>query len=164
MTAGQKPTGPQAVAVVGDDVFGVAAGLGAGCYPDLAALVRVIGAGGQPPATVLACVRAGAGNGGGAPAAAARSVTGRVLGLVQEFLAQDVLAGSRLAVVTRGAVAAGAGEGIADLAGAAAWGLVRSAQTENPGRLVLADLPAAAEPAAGMMPRMLAAALEYGRA
>ena len=35
------------------------------------------------------------------------------------------------------------GEGVADLAGAAVWGLVRSAQSENPGRLVLADLPAA---------------------
>ena len=94
--------------------------------------------------------------------AAARAVTGRVLGLVQEFLAQDVLAGSRLAVVTRGAVAAGAGEGAADLAGAAAWGLVRSAQTENPGRLVLADLPAAADRRRGMMAAVLAAALESG--
>ena len=33
------------------------------------------------------------------------------------------------------------GEEVADLAGAAVWGLVRSAQSENPGRLVLADLP-----------------------
>ena len=164
--AGQEPAGPQAAAVVGDDVFGVAAGLGAGCYPDLAALVRVIGAGGQPPATVLACVRAGAGNGDsdgdGDPAAAARAVTGRVLGLMQEFLAQDVLAGARLAVVTRGAVAAEAGEGAADLAGAAAWGLVRSVQTENPGRVVLADLPAAGGTGSAGGAAVLAAALESG--
>ena len=67
-----------------------------------------------------------------------------MLGLVQEWLAAERLAASRLVVVTRGAVAAGPGEGVTDLAGAAVWGLVRSAQSENPGRLVLADLPAAA--------------------
>jgi polyketide synthase 12 len=44
-----------------------------------------------------------------------------------------------LVVVTRGAVAL-PGEDVADLAGAAVWGLVRSAQTEHPGRLVLADI------------------------
>ena len=44
-------------AVIGDDLFGVTAELGAGCYPDLAALEQAIGAGEQPPATVLACVR-----------------------------------------------------------------------------------------------------------
>ena len=76
-------------------------------------------------------------------AGAARAAAGAVLGLVQEWLAEERLAGSRLVVVTRGAVAAGPGEGVADLAGAAVWGLVRSAQSENPGRLVLADLPAA---------------------
>ena len=141
MTAGHEPTGPQTAAVVGDDLFGVAAAVGAGCYPDLAALVRAVDAGERPPATVLACVRAGAGNGDGDPAALARAVTGRVLGLVQGFLAQDVLASSRLVVVTRGAVAAGPGEET-DLAGAAVWGLVRSAQSENPDRLVLSDLPA----------------------
>ncbi|WP_375489454.1 acyltransferase domain-containing protein, partial [uncultured Mycobacterium sp.] len=44
-----------------------------------------------------------------------------------------------LVVVTRGAVSV-AGEDVTDLAGAAVWGLVRSAQTEHPGRLVLADV------------------------
>nr|WP_148106801.1 type I polyketide synthase [Amycolatopsis sp. WAC 01416] len=41
-----------------------------------------------------------------------------------------------LVVVTSGAV----GEDVTDLAGAAVWGLVRSAQSENPGRFVLADV------------------------
>jgi candicidin polyketide synthase FscB len=49
--------------------------------------------------------------------------------------------GARLAVVTRGAVSVAAGESVTDLAGAAVWGLVRSAQSENPGSLVLVDLP-----------------------
>ena len=31
------------------------------------------------------------------------------------------------------------GEDVTDLAGAAVWGLVRSAQTEHPGRIVLVD-------------------------
>ncbi|MDT7800759.1 MAG: hypothetical protein QOI78_4192, partial [Actinomycetota bacterium] len=52
----------------------------------------------------------------------------------------DVLAklqtGENLVVVTRGAAGPDAG---ADLAGAAVWGLVRSAQSERPGRFVLVD-------------------------
>ncbi|MGA8546367.1 MAG: beta-ketoacyl synthase N-terminal-like domain-containing protein, partial [Mycobacterium sp.] len=43
-----------------------------------------------------------------------------------------------LVVATRGAVAL-PGEDVTDLAGAAVWGLVRSAQTEHPGRIVLVD-------------------------
>ena len=43
-----------------------------------------------------------------------------------------------LVVATRGAMAL-AGEDVTDLAGAAVWGLVRSAQTEHPGRIVLVD-------------------------
>jgi mycoketide-CoA synthase len=43
-----------------------------------------------------------------------------------------------LLVSTRGAVGL-AGEDVTDLAGAAVWGLVRSAQTEHPGRIVLVD-------------------------
>ena len=41
-------------------------------------------------------------------------------------------------MLTRGAVGL-AGEDVSDLAGAAVWGLVRSAQTEHPGRIVLID-------------------------
>ncbi|MET7764499.1 type I polyketide synthase [Streptomyces sp. NPDC005393] len=50
-----------------------------------------------------------------------------------------------LVVVTRGAVPVG-GEDVADLAGAAVWGLVRSAQSENPDRFVLLDLDAGTDP------------------
>ncbi|MFD9905004.1 SDR family NAD(P)-dependent oxidoreductase [Streptomyces sp. NPDC059063] len=45
----------------------------------------------------------------------------------------------RLVVVTRGAVSVD-GEDVTDLAGAAVWGLVRSAQSEEPGRFFLLDL------------------------
>uniref|UniRef100_UPI002FDC0D22 type I polyketide synthase n=1 Tax=Streptomyces sp. IBSBF 3136 TaxID=2903524 RepID=UPI002FDC0D22 len=61
----------------------------------------------------------------------------RVLGVLQRWLADDRYARSTLVVVTRNAVAV---DQVTDLAGAAVWGLVRSAQSENPGRIVLADL------------------------
>ncbi|MGD1241699.1 type I polyketide synthase [Mycobacterium seoulense] len=70
---------------------------------------------------------------------AARSVhaaTTEALGVLQTCLGD---AGSPVLVVqTRGAVAL-AGEDVTDLAGAAVWGLVRSAQAEHPGRVVLID-------------------------
>ncbi|MEV0006430.1 type I polyketide synthase, partial [Micromonospora sp. NPDC050980] len=65
--------------------------------------------------------------------AVAETLTG-----VQEWLADDRHADGRLVVVTRGA--APVGGAVTDLAGAAVRGLLRSAQTENPGRIVLADL------------------------
>ena len=90
---------------------------------------------GPAPEVLPAGARAGAGSG----PEAVRAEVGRVLGLIQEWLAGEHPAEARLAVVTQGAVAV-AGEGVADLAGAAVWGLVRSAQSENPARLVLIDL------------------------
>ena len=65
-----------------------------------------------------------------------------MLGLVQAWLGDDRFAGSQLVIVTRGAVAALAGESVADLAGAAAWGLAASAQAEHPGQVMLADTDA----------------------
>ncbi|GGP10331.1 type I polyketide synthase [Nonomuraea glycinis] len=59
--------------------------------------------------------------------AAVRELTSRVLAAVQD----EGLAGSRLVFATRPG----------DLAGAAVWGLVRSAQSEQPGRFVLAEVP-----------------------
>ncbi|GAB3888018.1 hypothetical protein GCM10029964_054940 [Kibdelosporangium lantanae] len=68
-----------------------------------------------------------------------RETTGRVLRTVQTWLADDRFAGSRLVVVTSGAVSV-AGEDVTDLAGAAVWGLVRTAQSENPDRIVVLDV------------------------
>ncbi|WP_051754080.1 type I polyketide synthase [Streptomyces achromogenes] len=59
-----------------------------------------------------------------------------------------------LAVVTRGAVST-AGEDVPDLAGAAVWGLVRSAQSEHPDRFTLLDLEPGAD-AATVLPGALA--------
>ncbi|MGA7055404.1 MAG: beta-ketoacyl synthase N-terminal-like domain-containing protein, partial [Mycobacterium sp.] len=62
--------------------------------------------------------------------------TRAVLTVLQSWLSAD-RAGT-LVVATRGAMAL-AREDVTDLAGAAVWGLVRSAQTEHPGRIVLVD-------------------------
>ncbi|HEX4305248.1 MAG TPA: SDR family NAD(P)-dependent oxidoreductase, partial [Solirubrobacterales bacterium] len=74
------------------------------------------------------------------PATAAGELCGRGL----EALQGAIAAGTRLAVVTRGAQALGGGE-VPDAAGAALWGLVRSAQAEHPGLFALIDLEAGAE-------------------
>ncbi|TQM77824.1 polyketide synthase 12 [Saccharothrix saharensis] len=68
-----------------------------------------------------------------------RAATAKALRALQEWLADDRFATTRLAFVTRGAVAVG-DEDVPDLANAAVWGLVRSAQTEHPDRFVLVDL------------------------
>ncbi|MGW4116845.1 SDR family NAD(P)-dependent oxidoreductase, partial [Actinosynnema sp. NPDC004786] len=61
----------------------------------------------------------------------------RALAAVREVLAA-IRGDARLAVVTRGAVAAVPGD-VVDPAHAAVWGLVRSAQAEQPGRFALVD-------------------------
>ncbi len=63
-----------------------------------------------------------------------------MLGLLQEWLTDGRFAGSKLVLVTRDAVAVRAGEGVRGLAQAPLWGLVRSAQSEHPERLMLLDL------------------------
>uniref|UniRef100_UPI0035E438D6 SDR family NAD(P)-dependent oxidoreductase n=1 Tax=Actinokineospora xionganensis TaxID=2684470 RepID=UPI0035E438D6 len=69
--------------------------------------------------------------------AAARRLADRVLELIRTWIADDRFAGSRLVFLTTGA----AGPTVTDVAGAAVWGLVRSAQSEHPGSFVLADVP-----------------------
>ncbi|MCW8103517.1 type I polyketide synthase, partial [Streptomyces tauricus] len=79
-------------------------------------------------------------------ASAVRPSVGRALDVVRSWLAEERFADATLVVATRGAVSS-VGEDVTDLAGAAVWGLVRSAQSENPGRIVLVDLDASAGPA-----------------
>ncbi|TDC74417.1 type I polyketide synthase, partial [Actinomadura sp. 7K507] len=69
-----------------------------------------------------------------------RAITHQVLAVLRDWLADDNLAASRLVVVTRGAAATSPGEDVADLAQSAAWGLVRAAAEENPGRFALRDV------------------------
>ncbi|MGI5500428.1 SDR family NAD(P)-dependent oxidoreductase [Lentzea sp. CA-135723] len=62
----------------------------------------------------------------------------QALASVRAWLAEDRPA-ERLVFVTREAVAVKPGDDVTDLVGAAVRGLVRSAQSENPGRFVLVD-------------------------
>ncbi|MFF6816308.1 SDR family NAD(P)-dependent oxidoreductase, partial [Streptomyces sp. NPDC012403] len=100
--------------------------------PDLDAAA----AGGVPDAVVLPCLS------GPVPeydhAASVHRTAAGVLSVVREWLGDERFVGSRLVVVTRGAV--GAGGGVPDVASSAVWGLVRSAATEHPGRFALVDV------------------------
>ncbi|MGW6932262.1 type I polyketide synthase [Lentzea sp. NPDC054927] len=80
---------------------------------------------------------------GGGDAAAVHETTKRVLEILQN-------AEERVVFVTRGAAAIG-DEPITDLGAAAAWGLVRSAQAENPGKFLLVDLDERGELTPGML-------------
>ncbi|PSK80296.1 phosphopantetheine binding protein, partial [Murinocardiopsis flavida] len=152
---------PQAVAarcaVVGADPWRVGAGLAAlrgsvDSYADLAALTASLEAGAALPDLVFACVTGEAGAG---TATAARASVGAAAALVQEWLAEERFTESLLVVTTSNAVdgdPAGA-----DPAGAAVWGLVRSAQSEHPGRIMLADVAGGDTPA-----RLLLAAAQSG--
>nr|WP_250904422.1 type I polyketide synthase [Actinomadura sp. NEAU-AAG7] len=105
-------------------------GLHGEIHPDLDSLAEAV------PEVVIAALDGG---GGDDPVAAAHETVWRVLRLVQDWLADERFAAARLVVLTRGAVAVHAGERPADLAHAAVWGLIRTAQSENPDRLVLLD-------------------------
>nr|AIY53022.1 polyketide synthase II [Streptomyces sp. M10] len=125
---------------------------------DLAALSALLDAGEQPPRLVLAPCAPG-------PVPHAPPGTLRdavhdglttVLALLRGWLADERLTGSRLVLVTAGAVPV-TGDDVPDPAPAALWGLVRSAQTENPDRFVLLDLDDHETP-----PAVLAEALASG--
>jgi acyl transferase domain-containing protein/NAD(P)-dependent dehydrogenase (short-subunit alcohol dehydrogenase family)/acyl carrier protein len=87
------------------------------------------------------------------PVTAAHQATADTLALLQSFLTAEPLAESRLAILTRSAVAASPEEA-PDPAAAAIWGLARSAQSEHPGRFVLVDVdenPASLEAMSGAL-------------
>ncbi|MFK4548175.1 acyl transferase domain-containing protein [Streptomyces tendae] len=77
--------------------------------------------------------------------------TTRALGLVQEWLADRRAEDVPLVFVTDGAVSG------ADVPAAGVWGLVRTAQAENPGRFVLLDAAAEEWPLLAVAPELVAA-------
>ncbi|WP_159059266.1 SDR family oxidoreductase, partial [Streptomyces scabiei] len=124
---------------------------GAARHADLAALRD---ADGPLPEFVLADLGAAPDDRADGLADTTRTAVHDALALVQDWLADDRFTGTRLVLVTRGAIAARPGEDVPNLAHSAVWGLVRSAQTEHPDRLHLVDL----DPDAGL-PAALAAVL-----
>jgi NADP-dependent 3-hydroxy acid dehydrogenase YdfG/acyl carrier protein len=112
-------------------------------YADLTALGEAIEAGASAPDVVIVSALADTDTdtdtGSGDLAVAARGGVQRTLGLLQAWLGDERLADARLVLVTRGAVAAREGEA-PDPVAASVLGLVRSAQSEHPGRFLLVDL------------------------
>ncbi|MGC4806093.1 SDR family NAD(P)-dependent oxidoreductase, partial [Micromonospora sp. DT233] len=109
---------------------------GASHYPDLAALRDALDAGRPVPAAVVAAVPDGPDD----VVAAGHLAVGHALDLVQQWLDEPRLADARLVVVTRDAVAAVPGDQVSGVAQSPAWGLIRVAQTEHPGRFQLVDV------------------------
>ncbi|OIJ88239.1 type I polyketide synthase [Streptomyces colonosanans] len=132
-------------AVLDADGTGVAERLGdsgaaVGTYCDMAALRAAIAEGTPAPDLVVWSVPESVGSGSADELASrVRTVTAAALSVVQAWLADDDLGAGRLLIRTQGAVAARDGDDAADFASAAVWGLVRTAQTEHPGRFVLVD-------------------------
>ncbi|MEH1101801.1 SDR family NAD(P)-dependent oxidoreductase [Micromonospora sp. CPCC 205561] len=134
-----EPPRPRTVAVLGDAI----GGLDGPTYPNLAALSEAVDAGAAVPEVVVARC---APERGATEDVRARAATHQVLALAQQWLADERFGTSRLAVVTSGAVATRADADVTDLAGAAAWGLIRSAQSEHGDRFVLVDVDQDAGP------------------
>ncbi|MFD7505217.1 type I polyketide synthase, partial [Streptomyces sp. NPDC059850] len=76
---------------------------------------------------------------------AAHDATTRTLTLLQTWLADARFADTKLVILTSGAIAAATDDPVTDLSHAAVWGLVRSAQSENPDRFVLVDIDGEAD-------------------
>ncbi|KOG56634.1 hypothetical protein ADK38_43235, partial [Streptomyces varsoviensis] len=130
-------------------------------WADVESLIAAVDAGAPVPDVVPLSltpdVPDGPGASGDETPESVRAAVHRALAAVQAWLADERLADSRLAFLTRGAVAVTDDEHVPDLAHSAVWGLVRSAQTEHPGRFVLLDLDEAPRSTTG-----LAAALASG--
>ncbi|MFE3329601.1 type I polyketide synthase [Streptomyces sp. NPDC059176] len=143
---------PSAWAVVGEDPLRARSGLmGAGqyaeAYPDLDALAKEIEGGAAAPDCVVMTVAPATDRNTADhnPADLARIVhqrTRQALAWTQTWLTSPAFVSSKLILLTRGAVAAWDDTPEPDLTTAAVWGLIRSAQTENPGRFTLVDTDA----------------------
>ncbi|MER5549563.1 SDR family NAD(P)-dependent oxidoreductase, partial [Streptomyces sp. NPDC002589] len=129
-------------AVVGADVPWTGAGTGAVHHPDLAALTASVVAGDPVPAFVVLAVPADTGASGEALAALTRERAGLVLDAARSWVSEDLderLAAVPLVVATTDAVSTCAEDTVTGLGSAPLWGLMRSVQSENPGRFVLLD-------------------------
>ncbi|SHN37278.1 type I polyketide synthase, partial [Actinacidiphila paucisporea] len=136
------------LAVVGSSAAGVAAVL-PGQVAAFADVDALLGAPGQLPETVLLPSSAFARPGvdadglpvpGSADLAALHEQLHDVARRLQAWTGDDRSAGARLVVLTQGGVADEPQGGTVDPGEALLWGLVRSAQTEHPGRFALVDV------------------------
>ncbi|MGH2878589.1 MAG: SDR family NAD(P)-dependent oxidoreductase [Solirubrobacteraceae bacterium] len=115
-------------------------------YDDPDALAEALASGRALARNVLLDAHAaGAGEAGGDPESLAmperadRSVC-EILSVLQRWLDDERLASCRLAVLTKDAQQVRSGDAVSGLFASAAWGLLRSAQSEHPGRFLIVDL------------------------
>ncbi|NUU25948.1 MAG: acyltransferase domain-containing protein, partial [Streptomycetaceae bacterium] len=142
-----EPVPPRHAAGAYAVLGGYAPATAVGAIPVYADLEQLLSDG--SPTVVAVPVESAAAAGGCDDAAAgladeARALTLRVHALVKSWLADARTAETTLLFVTRRAVAAGGSatadaDLAADLAAAPVWGLIRSAQSEHPGRFLLLD-------------------------
>ncbi len=116
--------------MLGADELGI--GEGVERHADLASFAKATSPAGRVPDVVVSLAPDDQAD----VVVAARTATNRVLELLQAWLADDRFAEARMIVVTRRAVA----RDEVSLAHAPVWGLVRTAQAENPDSFVLVDL------------------------
>ncbi|MFI9031285.1 polyketide synthase dehydratase domain-containing protein, partial [Streptomyces sp. NPDC053560] len=143
------------VTLVGDDLFGLAAGLReTGVEVDTRTALPADDTVQGPVLLPIAAPHQAAGtNAADTGAAAAHDLTRHALALVRSRIEEERFTGTKFVFVTRGATAGH------DVAAAAVWGLVRSAQSENPGCFALLDLDPDAPDAPAALPL---SALETG--
>jgi thioester reductase-like protein len=122
------------------DLALTAAGISVERHRDLASLRAAVTVGSAVPAAVIV-------NADPSPrlrpieiAAAARAATNRTVAWIQPWLRDVRFDACPVLVMTHRATAVRSGEPVGDLSHAAVWGLIRSAQSENPDRFVLLDI------------------------
>ncbi|GAA4526058.1 type I polyketide synthase [Amycolatopsis samaneae] len=148
LTAGDRPLfrigwNPVAVPATGADARWIAVGdglPGAETQKSWDALRAAVDGGREVPDAVLFSPSATAGD--DVPSAV-RSTVDEVLRFLRGWLADERFSGTRLVVRTQGAGPGSAG--VAALAHAPVWGLLRAAQQEHPGRFVVVDSESPAE-------------------
>jgi acyl transferase domain-containing protein/surfactin synthase thioesterase subunit len=109
-------------------------------FADLAALEAAIGDGSAAPDLAVAIVPGGEPEPGDALPDQILASSQEVLRTAQAWLLDERLAAIRLTFLTVDAVATSPDDAVSGLAQSPVWGLVRSAQTENPGRFGLIDI------------------------
>ncbi|MFI9588030.1 amino acid adenylation domain-containing protein [Streptomyces sp. NPDC052236] len=145
-------------AVLGGDASGIGAALGdvASAHRDLTGLGESIDSGGAVPDLVFLPLDPADPDTDEVPEAV-RHALRTALAAAQDWLADKRFEASRLVVVTRGAWSAAPDADRVQLDHAPVWGLIRAAQAENPGRLVLVDTDTAPESYRGLPAAVLTA-------
>ncbi len=143
--------------LVGPDTLGLektlrTAGYRLEQHPDLTSLSKRIAAGQSAPDVVFVTCAGPSHVDSESLPDDARAMTQEVLTLIQSWLVDHQFASSQLALITHHAVSTRASEDVPGLVSAPIWGLIRSAQSENPGRFTVIDVDGEEESCAVLLP------------